>query len=296
MESKLKFCAVVNANALRNQKLLNQVIDLLKTNHKIEIFETKSKEEARDIFKKLSLKLFDRLIITGGDGSFNFAINEIIKYPSLSTKELGYIPSGTANILGIEAKIKNNARSVYDLLVSNNVKKIQLSKANDQYFFLMAGIGFDGQIVEAVNNSVKRYFGKLAFIYKSLTHFIFFKPNQMMVTSNNETIDANWVLSTNAKYYGGKYSITSKTGLFEKGLITYAFVNLTRLKLIYFFFLSIFKGDLSSAKEIKVFQSNKISIKKINHPLPVQIDGDYSGRVEQIQIEQTDKFVSLLSY
>ena len=118
----------------------------------------------------------------------------------------------------------------------------------------------------------------------------------MMVSSNNETIDANWVLSTNAKYYGGKYSITSKTGLFEKGLITYAFVNLTRLKLIYFFFLSIFKGDLSSAKEIKVFQSNKISIKKINHPLPVQIDGDYSGRVEQIQIEQTDKFVSLLSY
>ena len=65
----------------------------------------------------------------------------------------------------------------------------------------------------------KRYLGKLAFIYKSLTHFIFLKSNQMMVTSNNETIDANWVLSTNAKYYGGKYSITSKTGLFEKGLI-----------------------------------------------------------------------------
>ena len=135
MESKLKFCAVVNANALRNQKLINQVIDLIKTNHEIEIFETKSKEEARDVFKKLSLKLFDRLIITGGDGSFNFAINEIIKYPSLSTKELGYIPSGTANILGIEAKIKNNARSVYDLLVSNNVKKYSYQKLMINTFF-----------------------------------------------------------------------------------------------------------------------------------------------------------------
>ena len=87
-----------------------------------------------------------------------------------------------------------------------------------------------------------------------------------------------------------------ETGLFDKGLITYAFVNLTRLKLIYYFFLSVFKGDLSNAKDIRVFQSNKITVKKINHSLPVQIDGDDTDRIKEIQIEQTDKFVNLLSY
>jgi diacylglycerol kinase (ATP) len=295
MESKLKFCAVVNANALRNQKLLNQVIDLLKNNHEIEIFETKSKEEARDIFKKLSLKLFDRLIITGGDGSFNFAVNEVIKYPSLSTKEMGYIPLGTANILQIEANIKKKAKDVYETLISKNTKKIYLAKANNDYFFLMLGVGFDGTIVASIHSGIKKYLGKLIFIIKSLQHFLFLKNEKIKVSLDNKTYEANWVLITNARYYAGQYSISKKTNIFENGLITYVFQNLTRMNLMYYVMLVLFKGDLAGTKNIITSQAQKIKVTKTTEPLNTQLDGEYFGLQDEIQIEETDKYINFLS-
>jgi diacylglycerol kinase (ATP) len=295
MESKLKFCAVVNANALRNQKLLNQVIDLLKNNHEIEIFETKSKEEARDIFKKLSLKLFDRLIITGGDGSFNFAVNEVIKYPSLSTKEMGYIPLGTANILQIEANIKKKAKDVYETLISKNTKKIYLAKANNDYFFLMLGVGFDGTIVASIHSGIKKYLGKLIFIIKSLQHFLFLKNEKIKVSLDNKTYEANWVLITNARYYAGQYSISKKTNIFENGLITYVFQNLTRMNLMYYVMLVLFKGDLAGTKNIITSQAQKIKVTKTTEPLNTQLDGEYFGLKDEIQIEETDKYINFLS-
>ena len=135
MSERIKFCTVINSNALKNQKLLDETINLLRKDHDVEVIKSTSIEEAKEIFKKLSIKSFDRLIITGGDGSFNFAVNEVIKYPSLSTKEMGYIPLGTANILQIEANIKKKAKDVYETLISKNTKKIYLAKANNNYFF-----------------------------------------------------------------------------------------------------------------------------------------------------------------
>ena len=73
MTNKLKFCIVVNINTSGNKKLLNGVISLLRNNHDVEVFESKSENIAREIFRNLSSKIFDRLVLAGGDGSVNFA-------------------------------------------------------------------------------------------------------------------------------------------------------------------------------------------------------------------------------
>ena len=48
MINRLKFCIVANTNAHGNKKLLNQVINLLKNDHEVEVFESKSKNIAED--------------------------------------------------------------------------------------------------------------------------------------------------------------------------------------------------------------------------------------------------------
>ena len=162
MINKLKFCIVVNVNAKGNKKLLNQIINLLKNDHDVEIYESKSTSTAEEIFKDLSFKMFDRLVIAGGDGSFNFAINKILQHSSsLLKKDIGYIPTGTTNILQIETRIQKNAKVIAKVLIGRNTRKINLSKINEQYFFLMAGIGFDGKIVASVDKGIKKYLGKV---------------------------------------------------------------------------------------------------------------------------------------
>ena len=295
MSERIKFCTVINSNALKNQKLLDETINLLRKDHDVEVIKSTSIEEAKEIFKKLSIKSFDRLIITGGDGSFNFAVNEVIKYPSLSTKEMGYIPLGTANILQIEANIKKKAKDLYETLISKNTKKIYLAKANNDYFFLMLGVGFDGTIVASINSGIKKYLGKLIFIIKSLQHFLFLKNEKIKVSLDNKTYEANWVLITNARYYAGQYSISKKTNIFENGLITYVFQNLTRMNLMYYVMLVIFKGDLAGTKNIITSQTQKIKVTKTTEPLNTQLDGEYFGLQDEIQIEETDKYINFLS-
>jgi diacylglycerol kinase (ATP) len=294
MINRLKFCVVVNTNARGNKKLLNQVIDLLKINHDVEVIESESKKNAEDIFKNLSSKTFDRLVVTGGDGSFNFAVNEILKYPSLSDKKIGYIPTGTANILQIETQMQKNSKTIAKVLIAGNTKKISLSKINDRFFFLMAGIGFDGKIVASIDTGIKKYLGKIIFALKGFQHFLFLKNEKIEVLFDHEKIEANWVLATNSKYYAGSHKITKITDIFQNGLVTYIFKDLTRVKILYYLFLILFYGDLSKAKSIITTQSNRIKINRLNSDLVTQIDGELFSSKDSAEITQTPQFINLL--
>ena len=297
MRKRLKFCVILNANASGGKKLrlINKVIHLLKTEHDVELFKTVSEESAKETFKNLSVKNFDRLILAGGDGSVCFGINQILKYTSLTNKKIGYIPSGTANILQIETKIIKKADFIAKVLIAGNTKKISLSKINDQFFFLMAGIGFDGKIVASIDVSAKKYLGKIIFALRGFQHILFLKNEKMEVLIDGEKIEAEWILSMNSKYYGGPYRITKITDIFQNGLVTYIFKDLTRIKIIYYLFLIFFYGDLSRAKSIITTQAKNITIHKLKSNLVIQTDGELLDSKERVEIEQTNKFINLIT-
>jgi len=295
MINKLKFCIVVNINARGDKKLLSQVTDLLKHDHDVEIFESKSISDNKEIFKNLSSKVFDRLVIAGGDGSFNFAINEILQHSSLLKKDTGFIPLGTTNILQIETQTQENAKAIAKVLIVGNTKKINLSKINDKYFFLMVGVGFDGKIVSSVNTRIKKYLGKIIFALKGFQHFLFLNNKKMEVLFDNEKIEADWILSTNSKYYAGKFIITKTTDIFQNNLVTFVFKDLTRLKILYYIFLILFYGDLSKAKSIVTTRSKHIKINKLNTDLVIQVDGELFDSKKNIEILQTTQSIRLLT-
>ena len=294
MINRLKFCVVVNTNAHGNKKLLNQVIDLLKISHDVEVLKSKSKNIAEEIFKNLSSKMFDRLVITGGDGSFNFAVNEILKYSSLNDKKIGYVPTGTTNILQIETQMQKNSEAIAKVLITGNTKKIRLAKINNKFFFLMAGIGFDGKIVASIDTGIKKYLGKVIFALKGFQHFLFLSNKKIEVLFNNEKIEADWVLATNSKYYAGPHKITKITDIFQNGLVTYIFRDLTRIKLLHYLFLILFYGDLNRAKSITSTYAKNIKINKLNSDLVTQIDGELFSSKENIEITQASEFINLL--
>ena len=297
MEKKLKFCIIFNVNAYggKKLKLTNKIIDLLKIKHDVELFKTISEDAAKEVFKNLSIKNFDQLILAGGDGSVSFGINQILKYPTLVNKRIGYIPAGTTNILQLETQVQKNANFIAKVLIAGNTKKINLSKINDQFFFLMAGIGFDGKIVSSINPNIKRSLGKIIFVLKTLQHFLFLNNEKMEVLIDNIKIKADWVLSTNSKFYAGPYKITKTTDIFQNNLVTYIFKDLTRIKILYYIFLIIFYGDLSKAKSIITTQALNIKINKLKSNLIIQADGEIFDSKEKIEIQQTSEFINLVT-
>ena len=290
------YCLIYNLNSSsgRKSKFINRVLSKLKENNSVEYFETKTINQAKKIFKDFKQKNYDRLVVAGGDGSVSFAINELIKN-NFNFKDdfaIGYIPAGTANLLQAELSMNKKVDDIVNVLVSNNYKSSNLVKINENYFFLMAGIGWDAKIVHSINSKIKKILGKIIFGIKGFQYFLFMNNKKLNVTFDGQFYQADWILSSNTKYYAGHHKI-NKTNIFEDKLVTYIFKDLTRISLLYSIFLIILNGDLSKNKNVITTYSQNITIDG-NDLIPVQIDGDNFGSYKKIHLNLSNKKVNFL--
>ncbi len=289
-------CLIYNLNSSsgRKSKLINRILSKLKENISVDYFETKTINQAKKIFKNFNQKNYDRLIVAGGDGSVSFAINELIKN-NFNFKDdfaIGYIPAGTANLLQAELSMNKKVDDIVNILVSNNYKSSNLVKINENYFFLMAGIGWDAKIVHSINSKIKKFLGKIIFGIKGFQYFLFMNNKKLNVTFDGQFYQADWILSSNTKYYAGHHKI-NKTNIFEEKLVTYIFKDLTRISLLYSIFLIILNGDLSKNKNVITTYAQNITIDG-NDLIPVQIDGDNFGSYKKIHLNLSNKKVNFL--
>ena len=290
------YCLIYNLNSSsgRKSKFIKRVLSKLKENNSVDYFETKTINQAKKIFKDFNQKNYDRLIVAGGDGSVSFAINELIKN-NFNFKDdfaIGYIPAGTANLLQAELSMNKKVDDIVNVLVSDNYKSSNLVKINENYFFLMAGIGWDAKIVHSINSKIKKILGKIIFGIKGFQYFLFMNNKKLNVTFDGQFYQADWILSSNTKYYAGHHKI-NKTNIFEDKLVTYIFKDLTRISLLYSIFLIILNGDLSKNKNVITTYAQNITIDG-NDLIPVQIDGDNFGSYKKIHLNLSNKKVNFL--
>ena len=284
-----KICIIYNSKiSLFNKFLLNRIVKILKKNSHVETFATEKVGHAT-LLCKVHIKKFDIVVAAGGDGTINEVINGMDDKISL-----GIIPLGTANIGAYEANISKNPSKAAQIILSGKIKKIHIQEANNRKFFLMTGVGYDASIVETVQSNLllKKIFGKLLFFIISFTKLIYFKKYELKILANNKAYLANWVIITNAKHYGGAFQLTKDTNIFEKKLVTYLFINLTRFDVI--------KNLLKILKRQNLEENNKV-IKIISDDIfinsklkvPIQCDGEFIGNLP-LQIKNIKKTINLL--
>ena len=284
-----KICIIYNSKiSLFNKFLLNRIVKILKKNSHVETFATEKVGHAT-LLCKVHIKKFDIVVAAGGDGTINEVINGMDE-----RTPLGIIPLGTANIGAYEANINKNPRKTAQIILSGKIKKIHIQEANNRKFFLMTGVGYDASIVKTVQSNLllKKIFGKLLFFIISFTKLIYFKKYELKILANNKAYLANWVIITNAKHYGGAFQLTKDTNIFEKKLVTYLFINLTRFDVI--------KNLLKILKRQNLEENNKV-IKIISDDIfinsklkvPIQCDGEFIGNLP-LQIKNIKKTINLL--
>jgi YegS/Rv2252/BmrU family lipid kinase len=282
-------CIIYNSKiSLFNKFLLNRIIKILKKENYVETFATERVGHAT-LLCKVHIKKFDIIVAAGGDGTINEVINGMDDKTSL-----GIIPLGTANIGAYEANISKNPSKAAQIILSGKIKKIHIQEANNRKFFLMTGVGYDASIVETVQSNLllKKIFGKLLFFIISFAKLIYFKKYELKILANNKAYLANWVIITNAKHYGGTFQLTKDTDIFEKKLITYLFINLTRFDVIKNLVKIIKKQNLEeNDKVIKIISDDIFINSKLK--VPIQCDGEFIGNLP-LQIKNSKKTINLL--
>ncbi|HXQ71021.1 MAG TPA: diacylglycerol kinase family protein, partial [Pyrinomonadaceae bacterium] len=150
---------------------------------------TTAPDEATEIAAQAARNGSSDVIVAGGDGT----INEAIQGMAGSKARLAIIPRGTANVLARELNLPLDDEQATIVAARGNARRIHLGRATveangtSRLFVLMAGIGLDASVVQRVHPRLKKRIGKGAFWVSGLSHLADWRPSPFTLEINGDS-------------------------------------------------------------------------------------------------------------
>lgn len=209
------------------------------------------------------------VIAVGGDGTVNGVLNGL--EPGRAT--LGYIPFGTANVLGRELGLRSAGDAVARL-VRRETRPLATGLLEGfgvrRRFFLMAGIGFDGQVVEGVRSDEKKRFGAGAYLLSAIRTFAAWDRRPLDVEVDGVAIACHGAVICNAARYGGPFTLAPGANLFHDGFRVVLIRDPSRWR-----YLSLalrVAAGRGAGGGAEVVSARRVTV---GGNKPVQVDGDF---------------------
>lgn len=251
---------------------LRAVVPLLeKMGCRITVRPTTCRGDAQVFASEASDAAFDRIVVCGGDGTINEAVNGL----SSSSPPLAIIPAGTANVLAAEIGLGSRPEEIARTIVSGEARAVSVGAINGHKFLLMAGVGFDARVVATVSSRLKRAIGKGAYVLASLVQMIRGDFVRFEVLVDGVRHEAASVVVANAHYYGGKFVCAPEARLDSPILQVCLFERGSRFH-VAVYGLALMLGFLPRAPGYRILPATRIEIRQ-PHGAPIQSDGDFVG-------------------
>lgn len=128
---------------------------------RVEVEATAHQGHATTLAAQAAVAGLPLVVAAGGDGT----LNEVLQALVGTRTALGVIPVGTVNLWAAEARIPGDTARLVALLSGPSRRLVDVGLAGTRYFLLMAGLGFDAAVIQAVHATLKRRIGRWAYAY-----------------------------------------------------------------------------------------------------------------------------------
>ncbi len=233
----------------------------------------------------------DRVIICGGDGTFNRFVNatEDLEIEN----ELYFLATGGGNDFFNDLDLKP---SIKPLLINDYIKNLPSLYVKGKSYRFINGVGYgvDGYCCEVRDEKKKKKSKKVNYTLIALKGLLFyFKPRNATVTVDGKEYKYKnvWMATTMlGRFFGGGMMIApmQKRDNPDDTLSLILLHDLTKLKVLYIF-LSVFKGKHIKYKSVvAVHQGHEISV-TYDKSAPMQIDGETISDVPSYTVSSKKK-------
>ena len=226
---------------------------------------------------------YRKIISVGGDGTLHHVVNGIMtqRYTKTSNIKVGVIPLGTGNDWIKTYKIPNSIDFSIDIILQEysyyqDIGCITLSSGESYYFNNIAGIGYDGYVVNKLKSLKK--LGAIAYLLSGLYGLFFYKKSNYTIKVNDQIIKEKclMVLVGLCQYSGGGMQMTEKTnpndGLFDITIVkNFSFFDLI-LNLP-----KLYNGKIVQHKKVTTYKTNHIEIMDTKGESFIEGDGEIIG-------------------
>lgn len=241
--------------------------------------QTLSPGHASDLAGKSAADGVETLIVCGGDGTINEAVQGLVG----TNTALAVWPCGTANVLAEELKLPRNPKALVGLITKENLRVVSVGHAMKpetgwhRYFLLMAGIGLDASIVNGVDLDLKRLTGKGAYFASGLEYLARLPLTPFSIGIDGERYESTFAVISNAANYAGWFTLAPQARMDDDKLYICSFNSRSRLAYLGYAFLSM-TGKHTRSSGVVCQQAQKIKANS-NDAALVQLDGDVVGNL-----------------
>ncbi len=216
---------------------------------------------------------FDVIVAAGGDGT----VNEVANGLSRSPRPMALLPLGTANVLAQEIGLPRGSRELAALIADAEPRPIWPGRVGDRLFIAVAGIGFDAEIIARVDASLKRRFGKLAFLEAIVECLGHRYRRELVVRAEGSTFRAASAVITKGRFYAGRFRIAPGVRAADPILQIVLFRHGGRLAVLRYL-AAMACGVLHRLRDVSVFTARTASFESAE-PTLVEADGEIVGRL-----------------
>lgn len=235
--------------------------------HHVDLTLTTARGDAERAAREARVGNYDRVVSAGGDGTLNEVVNGLAPSPI----PLAFIPLGTVNVLALELGLPFDPLDAAEVALHGVPTPVALGQAADRKFLLMAGVGFDAEVVRAVDCRLKRRIGRFAYVVAALKVFCHWQPSQMTVTLDDGSQQrVEGAILGNSRLYGGRFSLTPHASLCDEDFEVLLLRRASRLALLRLT-LSVLLHRPPRVKDGILLRSAALTITGNG---PIQIDGD----------------------
>jgi diacylglycerol kinase family enzyme len=277
----------------------------LSADHEVTLAETDRRGHATRLAQAAAASGTEVVVALGGDGTLNEAANGLAG----THCALAALPGGSTNVFARTLGLPNDpieaTGQLLDALERGKIDRVGLGTVNGRYFLFNLGIGFDAAVVARVERraNLKRYAGHPLFVYSAfatwMRHYDRTKPHFSVKFGDGTVVDDAYFgicLNTNPYTYLGNRPLnlapeaTLDRGLAMLTVRTFHFGRVMR----------VIGSALATGRHLRSsrWTDHRVDIDRITiegyGPFPYQVDGDYLGETERLEITHEPEVLDLV--
>jgi diacylglycerol kinase (ATP) len=245
--------------------------------------ETRAAGDAEVFARAASSTDFDGVVVAGGDGTLNEAVNGLAD-PALP---MAVFPFGTENVLAREIGLTRNPERVAEIAARGPARLISVGevvfveRGSVRRFLLMTGVGFDAEVVSGLDLGLKRRIGKLAFAWSILVRLWRYRPVEYAVAVDGAAGPARYsaasAIASKARFYAGPFVLAPSAGLARESF-ELALLKRPGRRAALTCLVALAGGFIHRLRQVEIATVTSVTF---NSPVgaPVQIDGDPLGHL-----------------
>jgi len=216
----------------------------------------------------------DVVCVIGGDGT----VNETIQGMAETGVPLLIVPTGTVNVLALELGIPFEPPDACRLATEGQLSWIDLGKAGERYFSLMAGVGLDAMVVNSMNPTLKKALREAAFAVHGVATFFRSDFPLLRVETAEQTVEGYFVVFGNSANYAGGFGITSMASMRDGLLDVCVLQTLSPFSTAHYWLAALVNSHLKHPKvQYWRTEAARVSVLDSDEEVLVQTDGEVAG-------------------